>query len=334
MENLAETKSRFEAYLKAKFPERKGLAVTDFSRVMGGMSSMSYVFTMTWGESAKPVSQTLVIRMMPEIGPVPPYDIRPQCEALMAVYGKGVPVPKVHWMELDRNVLGHDFFVMEKLEGEVLMNFRGRDPAIVAHLKQEYVEYLARLHNLDWRKFELSVLKPPKTARQHAEKEIERWEWVVDQNQYGPQPILAEAFVWLKRNIPAAARTSLCHGDYTAANIFCHNGHVAAIFDWELTALGDPVSDIGFALQMDDVMRWGFWKDAEFIEAYEKASGIKVSEESFFFWKLLGYVKLAAAGLGAFRTGLESRELEVHQLGVHSVLERRIFSRIAELMGF
>ncbi len=222
---------------------------------------------------------------------------------------------------------------MEKIEGEVMMNVYSSEPEHQTRLTQEYIGHLAKLHGLDCQTLGLTFLKPPENDRQHAENEIKRWEGLMDENRYGPQPLMTEAFVWLKRNIPPAQRTSLCHGDYTAANIFCRDGHISAVFDWELTALGDPISDIGFACMMDDVL-WNFWDDADFIDAYEKASGVKVSEEDFYYWKVMGYVKLACCGFGAFRAGIESKDLEVQQLGLHSVLMRRIYKSIVEIMRF
>lgn len=333
MTEIANLKERLEAYLRTKFPQRQQLVVTEFNRVAGGYSSMTYFFTASWQETGGPVSETLVIRMLPEMGPVPPYDIRPQYEAMTAAHRSGLPVPQIHWLEMNSGVLGHHFFVMDKVDGEVMMFVYPREPQFQAQLKREYVDYLAKIHSLDWRTLSFSSLQPPQSDRHHAEREIERWQWAMERNQYGPQPLLTEALVWLKNNIPSAERTSLCHGDYTAANMFCRDGHIVAIFDWELASLGDPISDLGFACMMNDTMRWGFWDDEEFIRAYEKASGLKVSKESFFFWKLLGYIKLAVAELGAIRTALESDKLEVHQF-THLVLSRRIFKAVAEMLGF
>jgi aminoglycoside phosphotransferase (APT) family kinase protein len=271
--------------------------------------------------------------MLPEMGPVPPYDIRPQYEAMTAVYRGGLPVPKIHWLEMDSGVLGHHFLVMDKVDGEVMMSVYPREPQSQAQLKQEYIDYLAKVHALDWGPLNFSALQPPQSDRQHAEREIERWQWVMERNQYGPQPLLAEALVWLKNNIPPAERTSLCHGDYAVANMFCRDGHIVAIFDWELASLGDPVSDLGYVCMWSDTLRLGFWDEKEFIRAYEKASGVKVSEGSFFFWKLLSYVKMAVIGLGAIRTALESEKLEVHQF-TFLVLSRRILKGVAEMLGF
>ncbi len=334
MQDLADMITRFETYIREKFPQREQLNVTEFNRVMGGTSSMSYLVTMAWQENEGPVSETLVIRMLPEMGPLPPYDIKPQYEALNAVYGKGIPVPKVHWLELDKAVMGHEFFAMERIEGEIMLALGGCEPELLAQPKKDFIDNLATLHAMDWRSLDLRVLQPPADDRQHARMQIERWERVMDSNQYTPQPLMTEAFIWLKRNIPAAERTALIHGDYSPHNMFCHDGRIVAIFDWELTALGDPIRDVAYACMMNEVMRLGFWDDAEFIRAYEKTAGVVVSADSFFFWKLLGHMLLASAGLAAVRTGLESKHLEVNQLGVYSVLMRRIFKAISEMLGF
>ena len=76
----------------------------------------------------------------------------------------------------------------------------------------------------------------------------------------------------------------------------------------------------------------GFWNETDFIKAYEEATGAKLNEESLFFWKLFGYVKFAAASLGAFRTGLESKDLEIYNLGIFSRLLPLMLQRTAQFL--
>lgn len=334
MEDVTGLKNKLEAHLRTRFPERRDLSVSQLSRISGGFSNVSYVYTANWQGPLGADSETLVVRMLPEMGPVPPYDIRPQYEVNSRVYGGGVPLPKVHWLELDKSVLGHACFAMEKIEGEPMMDARGRDPAQAATLLEEYVRILANIHALDWKACGLSVLGVPGNDRQHAETEIEKWESAFHKNQYGPQPVLAEVFGWLKKNIPKARRTTLCHGDYQQSNLFCNGGHIVAVFDWELTAIGDPMSDVAWVCMFNDVLRLGQFDEKDFLKRYQEASGTKLDESSLLFWKLLAYARLSAMAFGALRTGIETKNFEVHQVGVHSVLLRRQFKAMADVLGF
>ncbi|MCK4351186.1 MAG: phosphotransferase family protein, partial [Candidatus Krumholzibacteria bacterium] len=236
MEEAQDMRERLEAYLiKAKFPQREGLSVVEMERMPVGISYETYLFTVTWKEAQGAVSESLVIRMEPECGCVPPYDIRPQYEVLKRVYGTGIPVPKVHWLEMDSKVLGHPFFVMERIEGgDVLYNTYWTQPELREQLTRDYVSILARLHGLDWQALGLSILGVPENDRQYAEKEIARWEAMVEDNQYSPQPVVAELITWLKRNIPRAERTTLCHGDYHSRNFLTRDGRIVAVLDWEI----------------------------------------------------------------------------------------------------
>jgi len=332
MEKTQDMKQRLEAYLKSKFPQRAGLSVAELEWMSGGFSYETYFFTATWEEAEGPVSESLVIRMQPELGCIPPYDIRPQYEVLKRVHGTGIPVPKVYWLETDSQVLGHPFFVMEKIEGgELLYDAYWNQPEHQAQLTKEYTSVLAKLHGLDWQALGLSFLSVPENDRQCAEKEIAKWEWVVEDNQYSPQPVMAELFSWLKRNVPRAERTTLCHGDFHVRNLIAHDSQVVATLDWEMVGIGDPVSDIGWVCLF---IRWlGFWTEADFIRSYEEIAGVKVNEESLFFWVVLAHVKLAAIALAGLKTSIESKTLDVRQI-MDGNFSYMLQDLAAQMLGF
>src|SRR4029078_9075954 len=76
------------------------------------------------------------------------------------------------------------------------------------------------------------------------------WEKVIDEDELEPQPIARAAIRWMRRNPPPPAqRISIVHGDYRTGN-FLHDGQgrILAILDWEMAHLGDPLEDLGWAL--------------------------------------------------------------------------------------
>lgn len=333
-EEAQNMKQRLEVCLKAKFPQRKELAVVEVERMPAGYSYETYLFTASWKEAPGLVSESLVIRMEPEYGCVPPYDVRPQYEAINRVYGTGVPVPKIHWLELDSNVLGYPFFVMDKVEGVPLNNAYSNEPEHLEQLTKDFVSILARLHSLDWQALGISVLGVPENDRQYAEKEIARWERMVADTQYSPMPVLAELISWLRRNIPQSERTTLCHGDYHSRNFLAHDGRIVAVLDWEMVGIGDPISDLGWACMFRRIMHETFWTEADFIRRYEETTRVKVNEESFLFWKILAYVKLTAIGLAGIKSGLESKDLDMRQLGLWTMLLPLLQDAPAKMLGF
>ena len=329
---MEDMKQRLEVYLKARFPQRQDLSVVELEWMSGGFSYLTYFFAATWNEAEGSVSESLVIRMQPELGCIPPYDIRPQYEVMKRLHSTSVHVPKVHWLETDSQVLGHPFFVMEKIDGgELLLDSYWNEPQYQAQLVNDYVSVLAKLHGLDWKALGLSFLDTPDNNRHYAEKEIAKWEWVTENNQYSHQPVMSELFSWLRRNIPPAERTTFCHGDFHVRNLIARGGQVVATLDWEMAGIGDPISDLGWACLF--IRFLGFWSEADFLRYYEEMTNVKVSEESLFFWLVLAYVKLAAIALAGLRTSLESTNLDVRQI-LDGNFSYTLQDTAAQLLGF
>lgn len=335
MERVQDMKQRLEVYLKARFPQRKELSVVEMERPTIGVSHENYLVTVSWREAQGPVSENLYIRMEPGFGrTVEDYDFTPQYEALKILYETEVPVPKVHWVETDDKLLGRPFGVMEKLEGEVLITSFREHPEHQEQLRKDYVETIAKMHGLDWQALDLSFLGVPETDYHRAEETLTMMEERIDAIQYAPQPVMAELFSWLKGNIPRAERTTFCHGDCHIGNFFARDGRIIAVLDWESASIGDPMLDLGWSCMMMRLVYRDFWDEAEFIRAYEEAAGVQVNKESLFFWEILAFVRLILVGFIGIRTGLESEDLDMRQLGIWPVLVPLLQDGMARMLGF
>jgi len=105
----------------------------------------------------------------------------------------------------------------------------------------------------------------------------------------------------------------LVHADYRTGNFLAApTGEIVGILDWEMTHLGDPLEDVGWACIRP--WRWigtehigGLMERADFYRMYEAASGITIDDESVRFWEVLGNVKLAAIFLTGGRSYCEGR---------------------------
>lgn len=217
-QDLQGMKQRLEAHLKSRYPKRQELKVTELEQLSGGLSYETYLFTTSWKGARGPRSETLILRMEPEEGPTPPYDIRPQYFLMKKAHGTDVLVPKARWLETNSKVLGKPFMVMEKIEGERFDVDYGEHPEHRPQLRKDFLEQAVNIHKLDWKALGLSILGVPKNNRQYAEKEITRWEWVFENNKYRPEPVLLKLIAWMRKNIPTAERTTICHGDYNPRN--------------------------------------------------------------------------------------------------------------------
>ena len=81
-------------------------------------------------------------------------------------------------------------------------------------------------------------------------KELDHWEAIIDLDALEPLPIIRAAIRWLRANPPPPAqRVAIVHGDYRSGTVM-HDGAggMRAMFDWEMAHLGDPLEDLGWAL--------------------------------------------------------------------------------------
>lgn len=304
------------SYLGARMPEAHGIAISGLTKATEGLSYETYIFEVSWTEGGQPRRQGLVARLQPLHGPVPPYDVGPQFRILKALHGTDVPVPRPYWLERDDSILGAPFFIMEKVEGEIPLPWKSagtsyNDPAQRELMAREIVRVLAALHTVDWKALGVDFLPRSVSPTDYAWREVRRWEAVQRENEYLAEPVIAEAMGWLKARVPSASRTTIVHGDYRLGNfIWSKNGRIAAFLDWEMVALGDPMSDLGWmcmkCFQGHTGKVNGLMDREEFLRSYQATSGIPVDPEAVLWWEVFGYVKLVAiltAGLRAYMDG-------------------------------
>jgi aminoglycoside phosphotransferase (APT) family kinase protein len=111
-----------------------------------------------------------------------------------------------------------------------------------------------------------------------------------------PHPVFEAAFRWLEINKPESTATCLVHGDYRLGNIMVNDQGLAAILDWELAHIGDPMEDLGWLC----VRAWRFGGafpaaglgsyDALF-DAYASVTGVRPDPEVVRWWEILGSLK-------------------------------------------
>ncbi len=329
-------------YLKSRLPQATELEVQNLFRIPGGASRETWSFDARWHEGDSEVSRGFVLRRDPDASLLES-DRDAEFRVMDAVFSRGVPVPRMYWLEPDSSWLERPFFVMERVDGcevsaqKLLFEprFIAAQPRIAAH----FVDILARIHALDWRGLGLDFLAVPEDARACAMMEIEKWEAVVDRDSLGPQPVLRAAFRWLRKNLPPPAqRIVLVHADYRTGNfLFDESGEIKAFLDWELAHLGDPLEDVAWACIRP--WRWagderigGLMARDQFYQAYEQATGLKIDAEAVRSWELLGNVKLAAIFITGARSFCDGRTRSIMMALVGRNMNR-LELEIMDLMG-
>ncbi|TET96079.1 MAG: phosphotransferase family protein [Dehalococcoidia bacterium] len=332
-------------YLRSRLPQASEVTVENVFRIPGGASRETWSFDARWREGGAEVSQAFVLRRDPDASLLES-DRDTEFRVMDAVWSQGVPVPRMHWLEPDPAWLERPFFVMERVDGcEVSpqkLLFERRFISVHPPIAQKFVDILARIHALDWRQLGLSAiggLSVPKEPGACALMEIEKWEAVVDKDALEPQPVLRAAFRWLRRNLPPPAqRIVLVHADYRTGNfLFNESGEIKAFLDWEMTHLGDPLEDVGWACMRP--WRWagderigGLMGRDEFYRMYEEATGLKVDPQAVHFWELLGNVKFAAINITGARSFCDGRTRSI-MIALVGRNMKRMELEIMDLMG-
>lgn len=179
---------------------------------------------------------------------------------LEALADTAVPHPELIAACPDRDVLGDSvFYLMAPVDGVNAVNelsARHRGSAAVRHdMGLRMVDALATLHAVDPDQVGLGDLGRPDGFH---ERQVRRWLCELDSYNELPGyeghaiPGLTQVADWLDNNLPRHPRPGLMHGDFHLANVmFEHGGpDVAAIVDWEMCTVGDPLLDLGWMLSL------------------------------------------------------------------------------------
>jgi aminoglycoside phosphotransferase (APT) family kinase protein len=184
--------------------------------------------------------------------------MRREARMLAALKGTAVPHPELIAACPEEDVLGAAFYLMEPVAGfnpaTGLPPLHAGSPDIRHRMGLALVEGIAALGALDYRERGLEGFGK---VDSYLERQVARWKSQLDSYaQYagwpGPSgiPGVDEVAAWLERHRPASFEPGIIHGDYHLANVmFRHDGpELAAIVDWELTTIGDPLLDLGWLL--------------------------------------------------------------------------------------
>jgi aminoglycoside phosphotransferase (APT) family kinase protein len=216
----------------------------------------------------------------------------------------------------DPSVLGACFYLMEFVDGWSPMA-TGRTwpvPFDTDHearrgLAYELVEAIAKLSRVDWRAVGLEGFGKPDGFH---ERQVDRWLAHLAAFKFRELPGLDVAADWLRRHKPGTYRPGIIHGDYQFANVMYRHGapaRLAAIVDWEMATIGDPLLDLGWVL-----MGWpnpdedrtgagyvdytGMPSREELMRRYAMVSGLPVDEMDYYV--ILARFKIAIVLEGGY----------------------------------
>ncbi|MGB0659147.1 MAG: phosphotransferase family protein [Mangrovicoccus sp.] len=236
---------KLASYLSEFLP---GRGAVHLSPVSGGLSNPT--FFMEFGGAR------YVLRKKPEGNLLPSaHAIDREYKVIGALAETAVPVPRLlHYCD-NPDIIGTDFYVMERLDGRVFHDngLPGLDPSERGAIFDAMAQTLADLHEVDIAAVGLSDFGK---LGGFITRQIKRWSRQYEDGKFRDIPEIPRLADWLRANQPEADTTTIVHGDYRLGNLILHpeRPEIIGVLDWELATLGDPMSDIGYNL-MSWVMR-------------------------------------------------------------------------------
>jgi aminoglycoside phosphotransferase (APT) family kinase protein len=251
-----------------------------------------------------------VVLRRPPRPPLPPsaHDVLREARLLRALEGTPVRVPRVLAVCDDEWVLGVPFYVMEEVHGSVLASAIPEPldtPAERRRTSEELVDALVEVHSVDWQACGLDGYGKPTG---YLERQLRRFSGLWEHNKTRELDVVEELGDWLREHMPESPESTIVHGDYRLGNVMMADSapaELVAIFDWELSTIGDPLADVGYLtvtwVEPDDpedtmfanlnavTRREGFLTREELIARYEERSGRSMSALNWYqalaLWK-------------------------------------------------
>ena len=232
--------ARLAEWMKANVSGYQGpLTVTQFK---GGQSNPSFRLDTP--------SHSYVMRRKP-LGKLLPsaHAVDREFKVISALHPQGFPVAKPWALCVDNDVLGSFFYIMDNVEGRIFWNgtLPQATPQERRAIYEAEISTLANLHNHNPDAIGLSDFGKPGN---YFSRQIDRWTKQYKASETRHIDVVEKLIDWLPRTVPTQERVSVVHGDYRIDNMIFHANEprVAAVLDWELSTLGDPLADFTYFL--------------------------------------------------------------------------------------
>ena len=237
-----------------------------------------------------------------------------------ALAGSAVPVAPMLLLCEDASVVGTPFYLMGYVAGRVIptADLPELTPAERQGVYRSLVETLAALHQVDWRAAGLGDFGRPDN---YAARQIDRWTKQYSASKTDDIKEMEQLSAWLVAHLPAKAAASIVHGDFRVGNTILHprEPRLAAVLDWELATIGDPLADLAYlcmaydmppggpgvsgGLRGADLPSLGVPSEQEVLSAYARATS-RPDIPHWDFYKALAFFRIAAIVQGVYARGL------------------------------
>ena len=287
---------QLETYLRGVLPDLPA-APMRVSQFHGGHANLTY--QLQFGD------REMVLRR-PPFGKIAPgaHDMGREFRVLSKLRAHYNRAPRAYHYTEDETIIGAKFVVMERRHGVVV---RYRVPKVFAgaeraeeRLTRALIDALADLHTIDVAANGLGELGRPDGFLQ---RQLGGWTKRWNLSKTEDNPTMDRVGELLAERLPASKYVSVIHNDFKLDNcqFLPHDpDRVSAVFDWDMTTLGDPLADFGSALsywpdsrvapEKNPVNMRGTWPDKQFlIDHYAARTGFDLAQldwyHAFAYWK-------------------------------------------------
>jgi aminoglycoside phosphotransferase (APT) family kinase protein len=308
-----------------------------FDLIAGGRSNLTYRVTDAAG--------TRFVLRRPPLGHVlaTAHDMAREFRIIAAVGSTKVPVPRALGLCTDESVNGANFYVMGFVDG-VVLDSADKAAALPTDLRpaaaHHLIDVLAELHAVDVDAVGLGDL-----ARRdgYIERQLKRWSTQWENSKTRDLPEIDEVVRRLSSHVPRQQGVVIAHGDFRFGNCLTDvsSGRIAAVLDWELCTLGDPLADLGYlgvywsdgpsnALRANDpTPAGGFPPYRDLVERYANNTGRDVSGVDYYV--AFSCWRLAVISEGVYARYLhgamgkqEGIDLSTMKLGTEGLVQRAL----------
>jgi len=316
-DTVDQLEARIENWLNSRIPTMRDVRVTELrSPDASGLSGETYILTL---KSADPAAPTKVVLRKD----VTQNQTNPQTSFANLVLVQtalrgvaGLHVPRVLGVESSSDVIGAPFLVMEYVEGDIPSDVPSyasagfvyeATPEQRSRLWQSGIDFLVRLHRLDWREYGLEQLRFEFPGDSELERCVSHAISMFRTEARGRSaPICEHAIEWLLANLPENPPESICWGDARIGNMIWQDFECKAVIDWEMCSLGSPAVDLGW---WSFFHRWstfgqgnpdleGMCVGQPLADLYESRGGFHIDD--FRFYEVLGTVRGLSIWLRTF----------------------------------
>jgi hypothetical protein len=323
------------AWLASNIPG--AVAPFTFDLIAGGRSNLTFRVTGADG--------TRYVLRRPPLGHVlaTAHDMAREFRIIAAVGTTSVPVPPALCLCTDTDVNGAPFYVMGFVDG-VVLDSADKAAVMTPELKRaashHLIDVLADLHAVDVDAVGLGDLAK---REGYVERQVKRWSTQWENSKTRELPAIDEVARRLRERIPVQQGVSIAHGDYRFGNCLTdvHQGRIAAVLDWELCTLGDPLADVGYVgvywydgddskLRANDpTSGGGFPPYSELLERYATRTGRDLSDIDYYV--AFGCWRLAVISEGVYARYLHGAmgaqdevDFESFKIGTDGLAERAL----------